>query len=290
MIHLVFLFFVCSLVAFQKVEYHFSNDLIDVVIPCAPKDLHTLEHCIDGIKKNGRHLRRIIVLSKEKFTENAEWFSEDLFPFSMQDVALEIFEGDERAAEEFVSSPLTQIGWIYQQLLKFYAPFVIPNISPNVLILDADVIFLKKTRFLTKEGEPYFIPGKKHYSSNFEHAARLLPDLKQVPARQSGIAHHMVFQKPVLEDLFRLIQMRHQVEPWRAMCRCIDPREIYLACMSEYEIYFNFIQLRSNQAHINPANWAEIHSLLLLPYYRRMEEDVFVACPEWFRKLFGAND
>lgn len=289
-----FVFFICifSLAAseqpFQRVKYRFSKDPIDVVIPCVPKDLHTLELCIEGIKKCGKHLRRVIVLSKEPMTMNAEWFSEDLFPFSKRDIALEIFQGDEKTAEAFLSAPNTRIGWIFQQLLKLYAPFVIPNISSNVLILDSDVIFLKKTHFMSSEGGPYFIPGREYHKGYFQHAASLLPGLKRVHLKYSGIAHHMLFQKPVLEDLFFLIEEKHNTEPWRAICRCIDHSELYQSCMSEYEIYFNFIQLRCNQATIHLEKWADIPSLKLLSTYRQMNY-VFVACPHWMRD-HGLNE
>ena len=46
-----------------------------------------------------------------------------------------MFHGDAEKAREFLASPVTRIGWIYQQLLKLYAPFVIPGISSNVLVL-----------------------------------------------------------------------------------------------------------------------------------------------------------
>jgi len=286
MLRLFFLFL--SLVAhavFKKIEYPFTPEPIDVVIPCAPKDLATLEHCIEGIRRCGKNLRRIIVVSKEPMTGSAEWFSEDLFPFSKREIALEIFRGDAQAAELFASSPQTRMGWIFQQFLKFYAPFVIPNLSSNVLILDSDVIFLKKHRFMSEDGEPVFIPGREYHPPYFEHAARLLPDLKRVDRKQSGIAHHMLFQKMVLQDLFQLIEQRHGTEPWRAMCRCIDRLEAHRACMSEYEIYFNFVRLRCNQAIVRPAKWCEIASLALLPLYR-LSEEVFVACPEYMRREF----
>lgn len=291
---LVFFCYVFHLMAAQsqleKVVYSFSTDPIDVVIPCAPKDLCTLERCIEGIKKHGKNLRRIIVVSKERMTDRAEWFNEALFPFSKQEIALEIFQGDEKAAMEFLMSPETRIGWILQQLLKFYAPFVIPNISSNVLVLDSDVIFLKRVEFMTRQGEPYFIPGKEYVPAYFEHAARLLPSLKRVNRSHSGISHHMLLQRPVLEDLFQLIEKRHLTEPWRALCRCVNLLHVGFVCMSEYEIYFNFIQLRSNQAHLNMAKWIEIPSIHLIDHYQRFNDVIFVACPEWFRKANGFNE
>ena len=48
----------------------------------------------------------------------------------------------------YVSKKEKRIGWYYQQLLKQYAPFVIPKISSNVLILEPDTIFLKQVTFM----------------------------------------------------------------------------------------------------------------------------------------------
>ncbi len=212
----------------------------------------------------------------------AEWFSEENFPFSKNEIALEIFQGQQDEAEAFLAAPNTRINWIFQQLLKFYAPFVIPGLSPNVLILDSDVIFLKKVRFISEKGEPFFIPGKERHPPYFEHAARLLPGLYRVKPTLSGVAHHMLFQKCVLEDLFSLIEQRHQTDVWRAICRCIDRKEIYGSCMSEYEIYFNFIQLRSSRFKVQISKWKEIGSLDLLEHYRKMDY-AFIACPHWLR-------
>ena len=43
--------------------------MIDVVIPAHKKDIDTLDLCIDGIRKNVKDVRRIIVVSKEKLTD-----------------------------------------------------------------------------------------------------------------------------------------------------------------------------------------------------------------------------
>ena len=265
-----------------KTTYSFSNEPIDVVIPCIRKDLYSLEKCIEGIKKNGNNVRRVIVVSSERLTHSAEWFDENLFPFSKKDLAVEIFHGDEQRAVEFLRTPNCRIGWILQQCLKFYAPFVIPGISSNVLILDADVVFLNSTEFQNASGGPYFIPAVQYHRPYFEHAARLLPWLKRVDPSLSGISHHMLFQRPILEDLFSWVVLEHGMEPWKAICRCVDPADLP-SCMSEYEIYFNFTFLRCYQAALHRAKWIEILTFHYLFPYQQMGY-VFVACHEWQRK------
>jgi len=273
-----------ALFSFPKMTYEFSNEPIDVVIPYHPKDFETIEMCVQGIRENGNNVRRIIVVSKERATDLAEWFDEKNYPFTKEDLALEIFNGDAEKAREFLESPNTRIGWIFQQLLKFYAPFVIPGISSNVLILDADVIFLKPTDFMKEDGTPYFTVGTNDTKEYFDHAAKLLPGLRRARAGESGIVHHMLFQRPILEDLFMLISEHHKTESWKAMCRTVDLGEIYKSCMSEYEIYFNFVALRTSQRIPRRLHWTEVVPTVPNPAHYKRLGYAFIASQEWYRK------
>ncbi len=247
--------FVLPLSALTETCYPLTAEPIDVVIPCCGKDLDTLELCIYGIRKHGKNIRRIIVVSKEKFTHSAEWFDEQNYPFSKETVALELFHNNQTEATRFLSYPSSRIGWIYQQLLKLYAPFTIPGISANVLVLDADVVFLNPVEFMTKKGEPYLTIAHEYHQPYFAHMERLLPGLKRVQASDSGVAHHMLFQYPILNDLMQMIAHYHQTEPWKAICRCIDHNHVHQSSFSEYEIYFNFALLRTKQAHTRSLSW-----------------------------------
>jgi len=238
--------------------YKFSHEPIDVVFVCHPKDIRALDLAIEGIKKNGENIKRVIVVSSQKLTNLAEWFEETLYPFTKEDVALEMFNGIQAAAYNFCTDPKSRLGWIYQQLLKLYAPFVIPDISSNVLIVDADTIFLNPTTFMDSAGNPLFNVSNEFQPIYFQHAALLVPGFKKLFRNYSGIAHHMLFQKPVLEDLFAVIKSTHALEPWRALCKCIDLKHIYGSPLSEYEIYFNFIFARTKQAKVRLLTWSNI--------------------------------
>lgn len=264
-----------------KRSFVFSTEPIDVVIPCAPKDKRSLEQCIKGIRENGKNVRRVIVISKEKLTDSAEWFNENAFPFSKEDLALEIFQGNASAAHNFIHSPDTRIGWLFQQFLKFYTPFVIPNISSNVLILDADVVFLNATAFMAEDGSPFFCPSSEPlHEPYFNHAARLVSGLHRVHIAHSGVAHHMLFQKPLLEDLFETIVNQHHVEPWKAICRTLDVNDIGFSGMSEYEIYFNYALLRTNQAKVRSLRWTLVHTLRVTAGFKHTGYS-FVCYPTW---------
>lgn len=240
--------------------YHFTADPIDVVIPCTLKDLPTLEHCISGIRKNGENIRRVIVVSDQRLSSSAEWFNETQYPFSKWNIARQICDS-EAAAETYIRAPNSRIGWIYQQFLKLYAPLVIPDISSNVLVLDADTIFLNRVTFLGRENVGLYNPGFEYHPPYFEHAQRVIPGFKKVFPRFSGICHHMLFQKSVLMDLLNTIEKIHGDSAWKSLCTCIDKREIFDSCMSEYELYFNFVFSRTKQVRIRHLKWIEISSL-----------------------------
>lgn len=238
------LFLLLSLFAFQFAlfsedykEYVFANDPIDVVIVSHPKDKSTINHCIDGIRKNCQ-VRRVIVVSPTKLTDNAEWFSENLYPFTKDDVALEIGRGDKAKRDAFFyrSHPP---GWFYQQLLKLYAAFVIPDISSNVLVIDADSVFLNPVEFLGKNHAGLLCTSRdrKTKSHYVHHANRLLPNYKRVNPHLNSVHHHMLFQKPILDDLFADVENKHGVPLWKAFCRCVDLHE---KGASEYEVYYNY--------------------------------------------------
>ena len=104
-----------------------------MVIPAEEKDLATLNLSIRALKKYGQNIGRIVVISSEKLTDEAEWVSEERFPFSREDV----IEG-------------------YRGLLKWQAPCVIKGLSRHVLMVDPEVIFCRPVRFLSRWGVPLY--------------------------------------------------------------------------------------------------------------------------------------
>jgi hypothetical protein len=251
-------------------QYAFSSEPIDVVIPCCKKDQVTLNYAIEGIRKYGNNIRRIIVVSKEKLTDQAEWFNENLFPFSFNDLAHELcidLEKDNAFLEKhpgrkkWVSTHPSYLGWVFQQLIKFYSVYVIPGISSNVLVLDSDTIFLKPITFTNSLGATNFNVGTEYHKKYFQHARRLLPHFKKLYPKYSGICHFMLLQKPVLDHLFTTIQRNHHLEFWKAFCQAVPKKNLMYPCASEYEIYFNFALAHSDQFSITPLYWKNSHYL-----------------------------
>jgi hypothetical protein len=205
---------------------------IDVVIPCIAKDREMLQHCIQAVKKHGVDVRRVIVISPEKLTDDAEWIPETIFPFTKAVIAKEI--------DPSIPEDHHRLGWILQQLIKLYAPLVIPDISSSVLVLDADTVFLKRVRFFQDDIALYSYSFGNH-KPYFAQLKRLLPEIKRSFGLASGVCHHMIFQESVLREIFAKISERHNTDPWKAICNCIDVGEIGASGFSEYELYFNYV-------------------------------------------------
>jgi hypothetical protein len=263
----VFVSFIFNLNANSNLDPNFikpySCDPIDVVIPCVEKDLDTLNLCIRGIRENCAGIRKIIVVSEKRLTYEAEWFNEDKYPFSKEDISLYLMHKDEELAEYIRAERKSQLGWYFQQLLKFYAPFVIPGISSNVLIVDADTIFLNPVRFIDEDFLGLYNPGTECHLPYFEHASRLIPHFKKLFPHYSGVSHHMLFQKPILEDLFHMVKKHRKREFWEAFCLCVDPNHVInmISGASEYEIYFNFAFALYPQLKIRPLKWTNSRNL-----------------------------
>lgn len=261
--------------------YDLKYEPIDVVMPCHEKDIDTLDACIAGIRANISNVNRVIIVSDRRLTDKAEWFDESQFPFSKWDLALEIFNGDQQKALEFVRAPNTRVGWIFKQMVNLYSAFVVPGVSSNILVIDADTIFLRPVSFLNELGGGLYNPGTENHRPYFDHGARLIPGFKKVFTKYSGISHHLLFQRAILEDLHTTIIKTHGLEPWKAICRCIDHKELYASCMADYELYFNFAFERTNQIEIRTLKWANVAGLDIRNYVANGFD--YVSCHTYMR-------
>ena len=244
------------------VQYNFSSEPIDVVIPCIQKDQRTLDLAIAGIKENGKNIRKIYIISPQQLSDKAMWIDEKIFPFTKTDIALVMFKGDKKQADNYIHNKKTRIGWIYQQLIKLYAPLIIPGISQNVLMLDADTIFMNPVEFQAPDGAALFNPGTEYHKPYFEQAERVVPGFKKIFRGYSGIAHHMLFQRPILVDLLQAIRKAcGNLEPWVALVQNISERDFFESGLSEYELYFNFAFQQTDQVKLRFLKWKNSPSL-----------------------------
>lgn len=252
----------------NKIHYPLVDDPIDVVIVTHPKDKVTLDECIEGIRENCDKVRRVVVVSSEKLTNKAEWFDENQFPFTKEDVAMAIVRGDKKKRISFFQNNHRSPGWYFQQLLKLYSPFVIPNLSSNVLIIDSDSIFMNPVTFLNSSfGALFCSSDDVAKPAYFAHAKRLVPGYKRIYPKVYSVCHHMLFQKPILEDLFSVVEKHHGTEFWVAFCSCVDLKENRGA--SEFEIYYNYALRHTDQVELRELKWTNCGNLKKKEVFKR---------------------
>ncbi|MAZ80719.1 MAG: hypothetical protein CMP18_02925 [Rickettsiales bacterium] len=239
--------------------------LFDAVIPVHKNDIRTLEHCIKGIKCNAINLRNVYYISDYEYSQNAIWCNQQLFPFKFKEIK----------ALTYGKASI----WVYQQLLKLYAPLIIPNILPNILILDCDTIFFKKVNFFEKS-IPLYNLGKdlnlfksEFYCQTTEHIKKLIPQIeKKYPEiffnsskdydllcdrflkklnylsyshknrakyLKSGVCNHMIFQRNIIEHLFEVVKRNDRSND--EFYKIFLRKFLNLNFVSEYNLYFYFL-------------------------------------------------
>tara|TARA_R110001583_G_scaffold36124_34_gene119193 strand:+ start:908 stop:1846 length:939 start_codon:yes stop_codon:yes gene_type:complete len=219
--------------------------MIDVVIPAHIKDIDTLELCISNIKENVIDVGRVFVISRDRLTENAEWIPEKDFPFTLDDVS-DIIGKHWRTC------------WYYQQVLKLSAHEVVNDLCDNYLVVDSDTIFLSPTKFVDGD-KTYFNIGAENYLPYFEHMGKLMPGLTRQTS-DSGITHHMLFSKDILDEIKNDVEQRFDMPFWKAFLETTtghfntvmgDQSHEGQGRASEYELYFNYcLSKYPNRVHI----------------------------------------
>lgn len=220
---------------------------LDCVIPAHVKDFVTLGRTVASIRKCCPEVGRIVIVSSTPWAEAAASSAEnldedaDVWPFRLADF------------EDCGCAP----GWLLQQVLKLYAPLVIPGLCANVLVCDADLVWLPEggVRFLERNSvvgspavarlctfdsescPPIRSAVDLHRYDAFVPA--VLPGLsKPRPGVETAVCHHAPFQRHVLSELFSQVETAHPGQAFWTVFR--DSARACGGRASEYELYHAF--------------------------------------------------
>jgi len=225
----------------------------DIVIPVGPNDINFIDNTLQLNQKNILNYRKIFIVTNTKLITDINKFKdcvlidENSFPFNI-DTIKEYLGDNERC------------GWYLQQLLKLYSGFVIPDILDNYLVIDSDTVFLKSTKFFEND-IPLYNFGTEYHVPYFIHMVTLYPTFAKVN-NMSGISHHLIFQKHILNDLFKLVEEFHNKKFFEIFLLSIEKSQILGSGASEYEIYFNFLQKNyPSKYKIRELKWANVSRL-----------------------------
>lgn len=252
--------------------------MFDIVIPLGPNEIKHIDKQIEYTKKNIIGYRNIYIVTKnanELQINDCKMIDENVFPFKMDFVADYFAQHNGKNNRN---------GWYLQQLLKLYVSFSVEELLDSYLILDADVFFLKPTEFI-KDNKYIFTTGNEYHMPYFEHMQQLHPILKKTH-KKSGIAHHMLFNRHILKELFDLVESYHNNKPfWLVFIENVKEHKKYdkshseSGC-SEYEIYFTYMVLNHSEKMIvrdlKWANKSKNHKIT------QNDQEDFVSICSWF--------
>ncbi|MBN2018769.1 MAG: hypothetical protein JW749_00930 [Sedimentisphaerales bacterium] len=278
-----------------------SGEKIDVVIPCHSKDMGMLGFCLAGCRKNIQGLRNIFLVAEIHDVDvpgvsviNEKSFFED--GFSKEQI-------EKRWKKEHPQNSC-RAGWLFQQLIKLGSCYAIPEISETYLILDADVVFLKRTRFF-EDGRILLRPSKEFHRPYYDYYRRLMGEEPNVV--HSFISHHMPVKRAVLKSLLDFIEGRCGKKWYEAIMDNIDYSQ--RSGFSEYEMIgyyvtkhfpdgFRLRNLRNVQSFkwkYLPLLWAGLVDYVTIHNYKKPENNpltnnlIYRSYLWWIKSKLGDN-
>jgi len=201
----------------------------DLVILVGPKDKDIINKSIEYNKTNIIGHRNIYLISAFP----------DLEVNNCITIDEKVFDVYRQYVDENLNPRIShRKGWYFQQLIKLYAKHVLGDLLDWYLVVDADTMFLKPVTFV-KEGKLCYNYGSENNPHYFIHSRLLHESLTRQNHKMSGICHHMIFDKNKLDQLFELVESKHQKEFYKVFVDFVNPG--HHSGASEYEIYFNYI-------------------------------------------------
>lgn len=229
-------------------------NLYDIVIPVGPSDSEQINSQLNFTTKNIIGYRNIYLICYDPSIkiENKEVIivDEKLFPFRIIDI-------------QTYHSKYDRNSWYLQQLLKLYSGIIIPGILDRYLVIDADTYFLKPTVFV-KENKCLYNTSNENHLPYFQHMLKLHPSMEK-QLNESGICHHMVFEKSKIEQLFSMVEKYNSNKKfWQIFLEKVNPEHygmtyINMSGASEYEIYLNYVlKYYREEIQIRKLKWTNI--------------------------------
>lgn len=203
---------------------------IDVLIPAIEKDLGTLPHVIDGIRKQVKHpLGSLMIVSPDSEAIKALCRRKGC-RFVDERTVLPIGKKNIR----YGTKRWNRAGWLYQQLLKLGGSKL--GDAAHYLVADADTVLIRPHRFTTG-GRPIFYCRSWSQGDYFRTYRRLLGSKASAP--RSFVTHYMLFNKAKVSQLKKRIEARHGKRWYKAIIDSIDKSRQF--GFSEFETYGNFL-------------------------------------------------
>lgn len=203
---------------------------IDVLIPAIEKDLGTLPHVIDAVRKFVNHPIRDVIIVAPRKQRILDLCSYKGCRFVDEDTVLPITKKD----IHYQSKTWDRSGWLYQQLLKLSGDTICT--SKYYLVIDADTMLIRPHVFKVGSKTVFYC---RNWSQNeyFKTYTKLMG--RNRSARLSFVTHYMLFERSKVKQLKQAIESRHNRSWYSAIIRSMNKSKQF--AFSEFETYGNFL-------------------------------------------------
>jgi hypothetical protein len=251
-----------------------SNNKIDFLLVCHPKDFCSLKLAVNSIKNNITCCKNIYVISEE----NLNLVGTIFVPENQFDsyISKELIRNRWLKKNRNLSH---RAGWLDQQFLKLYAGKVIVDLTDSFVFVDSDTIFLRDIEF---NPNLFSYVKVQEYHKPYLNPIKILLN-KNETIGFSCISHHMIFQKEKVNNLIKEVETRFNLNFVDAILNIIDYNES--SCFSEWDLYANYMILNNptlcKKRQLKWKNISYIPSGLQLAILKLSYD--FVSCHAWMR-------
>lgn len=203
---------------------------IDVLIPAIEKDLATLPHVIDAVRKYVKHpIHEIIIVAPRK-QRILDLCTKKGCRFVHEDTVLPITKKN----IHYQSKSWDRSGWLYQQLLKLGGDKLCS--SKYYLVMDADTVLIRPHVF--KVGNKTVFYCRNWSQPEYFRTYKKLMG-RSHSSKRSFVTHYMLFEKAKVKQLKQAIESRHNTSWNSAIMRSMNKSKQF--AFSEFETYGNFL-------------------------------------------------
>lgn len=211
-----------------------------------------------------------------------KWIDEKIFPFDWRNVSdIMIRTVEEKGVypingkTQFEHTVYGRVGWFLQQLLKFYAAKILD--LGDFVLLDSDIVFFKNITLINSTTPNADGMLRYNYASSSQYHPSYMATLTKISGvdlykspdgvYRSGIVHHMVIVRKVLDHLFEQTEKTYGMPFWQVLLNvsaleltCRAPRQGICgggSTLSEYEMYLNYARQKfPDTVNMRPLMWA----------------------------------
>ena len=116
----------------------------------------------------------------------------------------------------FESFMWSKLGWYFQQVVKVYAGDFLG--LENFVVLDSDLVFFKDIKLKNDSNGRYNYAYSSQWHASYRATMKLILDIGHTPGPYySGICHHMVILKKVMDDMKNRVRSLHGIPMWQMM-------------------------------------------------------------------------